>query len=377
MNKAQFIEKLTALLSAQSEAERGQLIDYYTEMIDDRVEVGLTEEEAVAALGEPEALARDFSPAEASLPEALPAAAADPGAEFVDALREVRAYMRYADILIRREPLANGAAAQLQFSDPGAFEYRVEGGVLVVTEKPEARRGLFSLDIAIGGMRLGSSPERKFTLTLAETVPDQLIVETGSGDVTLTDVQARDLLALSSGSGDIELSRCGCGGRVDIATGSGDASGDHLNIRDDLKVKSASGDIALRHVRVRNLRMNTASGDVEISGLDCESLSASGASGDLTLNDVESAATIACATTGGDIKLSHPIAPQIHLNSTSGDIRAELENRAGGYSLDAHTLVGSIRLPKRWTPPEGAAEKARLVARTTSGDIHVSIAQDA
>lgn len=51
MNKTEFIEELYHLLKTLPKAERQQHIDFYAEMIDDRVEDGLSEEEAVAALG--------------------------------------------------------------------------------------------------------------------------------------------------------------------------------------------------------------------------------------------------------------------------------------------------------------------------------------
>lgn len=51
MNKVAFTDELYHLLKPLPKAERQQYIDYYEEMIDDRMEDGLSEEEAVAALG--------------------------------------------------------------------------------------------------------------------------------------------------------------------------------------------------------------------------------------------------------------------------------------------------------------------------------------
>ena len=53
MNKTEFIDELYHLLNSLSKAERLQHLDYYEEMIADQMEDGLTEEEAVAALGSP------------------------------------------------------------------------------------------------------------------------------------------------------------------------------------------------------------------------------------------------------------------------------------------------------------------------------------
>ena len=51
MNKQEFITKLKAMLSDLPENEITERIDFYSEMIDDRIEDGLTEEDAVADLG--------------------------------------------------------------------------------------------------------------------------------------------------------------------------------------------------------------------------------------------------------------------------------------------------------------------------------------
>lgn len=51
MNKAEFLAALREKLSGLPEEDFNKSIDYYTEMIDDRMEDGMSEEEAVACLG--------------------------------------------------------------------------------------------------------------------------------------------------------------------------------------------------------------------------------------------------------------------------------------------------------------------------------------
>lgn len=51
MNKQQFIDALTSRLAYLPLAETEKFIDFYIEAIDDRVEDGMSEEEAVAAMG--------------------------------------------------------------------------------------------------------------------------------------------------------------------------------------------------------------------------------------------------------------------------------------------------------------------------------------
>lgn len=58
MNKEQFLIELAAALSGLPEEDIEKSLEYYSEMIDDRVEEGLSEEEAVADLGSIEEIRR-------------------------------------------------------------------------------------------------------------------------------------------------------------------------------------------------------------------------------------------------------------------------------------------------------------------------------
>lgn len=57
MNKERFLSELKSGLSGLSEADAQEQILFYSEMIDDRMEEGMTEEEAVAAIGDANVIA--------------------------------------------------------------------------------------------------------------------------------------------------------------------------------------------------------------------------------------------------------------------------------------------------------------------------------
>lgn len=58
MKKRQFLDRLSAALSALPEEERNRTIRYYNELLEDAMEDGLSEEEAVAQLEAPEVIAQ-------------------------------------------------------------------------------------------------------------------------------------------------------------------------------------------------------------------------------------------------------------------------------------------------------------------------------
>lgn len=57
MKRNEFLARLSERLAGLSEQDRARSLDYYGEMIDDRIEEGMAEEEAVRAVGTPEAAA--------------------------------------------------------------------------------------------------------------------------------------------------------------------------------------------------------------------------------------------------------------------------------------------------------------------------------
>ena len=61
MNKKEFLSELSKKLSGLSCADAEERLNFYSEMIDDRMEEGLSEEEAVAAIGSLEDIATQIS----------------------------------------------------------------------------------------------------------------------------------------------------------------------------------------------------------------------------------------------------------------------------------------------------------------------------
>ncbi|MDO4344171.1 MAG: DUF1700 domain-containing protein [Eubacteriales bacterium] len=60
MNKTEFLDRLEKLLKSLDKQERRKFLAYYSEMIDDAMEDGCTEEEAVARIGSPGAAAEEI-----------------------------------------------------------------------------------------------------------------------------------------------------------------------------------------------------------------------------------------------------------------------------------------------------------------------------
>lgn len=375
MTKEAFLEELNRLTGALTEQERARLKDYYGEMIDDRVEEGVPEEEAVAALGSPADIAREFAPA------AVPAERTG-GSETVDALESLRVHVRNADVKIAREPLENGAAAQLRFSDPTRFEWRAEGGALVIEER-EAEGERFSLRWL---KRMILDSDLRLTVALSCGLSGALEVTSAGGDARLENITLGDGATLSTASGDIRLSSVACGVAFEMADGklrlvnarpaelrvhsaSGDVEANDVRVNGPAKLETASGDIELRNLDCGELTLVTASGDIEVDRGRATDASIRAASGDVRLDEVECDPELTVETASGDIELKRCIARQTRLKSVSGDVELGLEPLPCGYDIATNTVSGECRFDDACAGGGSDGEKPVIRIQTVSGDI--------
>ncbi|MDO4865955.1 MAG: DUF4097 family beta strand repeat-containing protein [Clostridia bacterium] len=378
MNRQAFLDALRGLAGALSEEERARLIDYYAEMIDDRMEEGLSEDAAVADLGDPAELVRDLVSAQPA-----PSASRQERSETVDALRDVRIRVFDADVAVIRAPLANGAAAQLRFSDPGHYTWRMAGDALEISENEGQRRGFFRLK------------QPTVTLTLSGRLPGALTFEGRGGDLRLDGVELGGDLAITSSSGDINLSDVTCASEIGFSLRSGNLSmtrvaahgalraealsGDievlRLSVDDDAWLRTTSGDITLREVRCGALTLAATSGDIELDRGHALATSVHTSSGDVWLIELESDPTLSVETASGDIDLARSIAVETVLQTASGDVDLRLSPLPCGYDIAADTRSGDIQLPRNNPPAQPGARQPRIAIRTASGDIDARIAE--
>ena len=60
MNKCEFLTRLALELNGLPREDTERWLEYYKEMLDDRIEDGMSEEEAVASLGDPAKIVREI-----------------------------------------------------------------------------------------------------------------------------------------------------------------------------------------------------------------------------------------------------------------------------------------------------------------------------
>ena len=145
MNKTQFLEELSRRLEGLSDAERRIALDFYAELISDRMEDGMTEEEAVAALGSIDQIVRDAAPELLSMTRPkpqLPPSTPDRSRTILrEPVRAISADCGSANISVLCAALPEGTTALVEYRLPrdASCTCRVQDGMLYVQYTSQRR----------------------------------------------------------------------------------------------------------------------------------------------------------------------------------------------------------------------------------------------
>ena len=379
MTKQEFLDALRAGLTGSSDAE--EVLDFYREMIEDRMEDGMEEADAVEQLGSMEDIL-------ARCVQGLTVTKAAPEAEKVPNCGISRVEIRERECDVTILPTTEDTY-RLEASNEGYHDVTLENGTLrIVRNKQQKERRFFfsvsgeltlylpegqyqSLDVttASGDIEVrqdfgtvhitGASSD----VTLAGTYPGKVAVQTASGDVSLEGVFGGELEVLTA-SGRQELKGRFASGKLRSASGDMELSG--ASFAEDLAVETASGDLELSNVLAQMLRLRSASGDVRMERVCAENLNVESRSGDLDLERVLSKGDFLCKTTSGDVSLEGCDGPKMGLTTVSGDISGSLLH---GKQFSCRTVSGEMNLP-------GGTPQGTCSISTVSGDADLEIEEE-
>lgn len=375
MTKDAFLKRLNDILLGLKEDEREKTQEYYAEMIADRMEDGMSEEDAVAALGAPEAIAAQIL-REAGLEP-------DPSLLPPDPAEAERQKKRFFGVLIALVVLAaifrfgvagwlsddftmNYVMPQGSFStidaDLSFYNVQILSGREAMVDFPENRLNTCEVEVKNGVLTVRQKQRLSFlniflphvtddltvTIYLPEGSYDKLNVTTASGGVTIDEEFTFKSAAISSSSGQITLGTIS-GDELTVSSTSGAITTDHLNISGAMALSSTSGNLMAANLRVsEGLTLVSSSGVVS-----CQNTQAD---------------TIDCKTTSGAIRLSDLTAKRLSADSTSGTVYGT--DLAIDGSLMGETTSGNLSLYRTHA-------SALLSAKSTSGTVNLDACEAA
>lgn len=362
MTKSEFIDKLTEALAYLPGQERVRILEYYEEMIDDRIENGMSEEEAVAAMDNIDDILKEAAPeALNAMREAASEKATDPRAKFFEFRNPIEAIVANSasvELHVLNAELPNGVTARVDcnLSENEECICSLENGTLKVQYKNQRQRGFFLRN-------LFSDHDRSITITLANAALVHGEFRASSGDIDLNSLVFTSSLEVQTASGNLDAHNIAVQRNCTLHTASGDITATNLTCGDVCEIHTASGDPDLHDIRAGKIDVGSASGDPTLGSIECDELIAHSASGDLDLHGIK-AAKIVIGSSSGDLTLSDAVCSgTIEMNSTSGDV--EIQNTQCRSDICLSTTSGDIR--GRLVSPEDY----RYIARSRTGDVKV------
>lgn len=362
MNKIEFLERLEARLRGINVVDRVRSLDYFSEMIDDCMENGMSEDDAVAALGDLDEIAKRIvqeapeSPLRGERPfdggeKTESSAPVDGG------FTAIRVRVRESEVNILR---SEDGESRVDCVDQACVYHRVftDGGVLNV-ETVDERRWYERIKTLKTSLKVNIYlPEGKYDSLGVETMSgavrtehglvfEKVSIQTMSGAIGFFS-GVQNLLELHSMSGSIRAEGDNTLSYVNSATKSGNVELCGFNCRDNVLASSTSGIVRLCNIKGRNCAAKTASGSV-------------------SLKNAFAVCRLSAATASGSIRLDGCDANRVELDSASGSIRGSLMS---GKQFSARSISGSISLPKDCPDANGECR-----ANTVSGSIAITISE--
>lgn len=380
MRKEEFLTALRANLTGLSPEGVEKLVEFCSEMIDDRMEDGLTEEEAVAAAGSLDELIQQAKT------ELLPVKTANftEKSTFGDTLRTYTAESSICGIIANCDytadfkllPSENGTCrVECMESEKICYSVTTENNVLHI--ECADRRTLFS-------RYKFSKAQRHATVRvyLPQGTYKSLEVETTSGDIAIPAGYAFDTASLQSTSGDIAC--CAECSLLSIETTSGDIALKNAKCS-TIELCSTSGDITLENVQSsKKTHAETTSGKVQFINLEATELEIHTASGKVSLEDTSSA-VLHVDTISGEIDLTRAVSSNsMEIGTISSNIHLEsCDSESLSFESRSGSIIGTLNTGKNFyitsrnnkvDVPLNSGEGLCKI-ETRSGSIRIKIAE--
>ena len=323
MNKREFLAKLEKALAQLNREERKRQLDYYEEMINDRIDEGMSEEEAVHRMGTVQGVAAKI------LSEASP--------EQMKKKRKI-SVLGWIGIVLGALILITAVLAAVFM-----FDVAEDSGMIPDVEDMIEQR----LELE-GGWILGSGDS--MSLLEADKVNAIDIVWAG-GDVIVSDNEANRLGIKCSDDKAIQYQIKE--GTLYIETVENYNGKAKLTVYipedgmllESLNIVSSSGKVLIDEDNFRAINVVTSVGDVRINPDDAESISVVTSAGDVLLElEDDDAFVMNYAVAGGDVKVGFD---RSFRNESGNGESASYDHsfgRANCLKLDITTADGDIRL---------------------------------
>lgn len=357
MTKERFLGNLEYALHFMPDAEREATLNFYSEMIDDRMEDGLTEEEAVDQMEKPEEIEQRLRRTqEAQSDEADGSRENKNGAdENVDKNDdwETRS-VTY--------PAASISDISIRSDNLPVHLYRSEDDTVRMTYFTCAEDP-YTLTLENGHMLLTHPGfSARSGRDLFESISDLMNNLSQAFSGTRYSIKAGAYIDLSVPAG--------FGGAVFIATSNARVRVEHASCHAGVTVRSSNGRITVDDSDADFFDLQTFNARVSVNDVKTRAnVLMRSTNGRLEIKDSVLFGMLDAATSNGTISVDGVSADDIRLKTSNGSIIGTLKGSMSDYAIESHTSNGHNSLP------DGTQGRKHLSAKTSNGSIRIRFAE--
>ncbi|MBQ4090214.1 MAG: DUF4097 family beta strand repeat protein [Clostridia bacterium] len=336
------------------------MIEFYQEMLDDKIEDGMMEEEAVAAMESPDEIAerlkREFG--ERAVEESAPEAPVQP-AENSRAMRREYNPDKVNKVRVidgdHRVKLLRGAQVAVNYEDDpnGKYEVSLENGVLTlkyIAEKRSFFRSIFGwrqkqqeVTVELPDGWAGTADISTMNVSIYASVAiDELLLHTSNGAIVLDDVRA---------------------GRISGSTTNGAIKIEDVNF-EDMELGTYNGRIVVNGICGSMAKLTSSNATANVQDATVNDLLIKSSNGGLRIENVTGEKLYA-QTSNGSIKVSGVNVSDVTLKSSNGSITGDICGDITDYAIVSKTSNGKNNLP------DGTEGARKLDVRTSNASIAI------
>jgi len=366
MNKNEYLITLAAKLQKLTDDPRKiypelkSMIEFYQEMVEDKIEDGMTEEEAVAAMETPdeivERLKREFGEmAIAENDDEEPVQAAENSRVMRREYNPDKVNMVRVIDGDHRVKLIRGAQVAVNYEDDpnGKYEVSLEGGVLTLKYTAEKRsffRNIFGwrqkaaeVTVELPNGWAGIADIRTANAAVSASVAiNELMMHTSNGAIVLEDTTIRRINGNTS-NGALRLENVTCG---------------------EMELGTSNGRIVAQDITGKTVKLTSGNASVNVHAATVNDLFIKSSNGGLRIEDV-TGGKLHAQTSNGSVKVSGINAEDVTLISSNGSISGDICGEMSDYAITSKTSNGKNNLPN------GTAGERKLDVRTSNSNIAI------
>lgn len=353
MTREQFLNDLKAALSGMAPEEMEGVIAYYSEMIDDRIEAGMSEEAAVKAM-EPvkEIAGRVLEEAGVAGQKEEPRDKSNwqEICRPAETVRELHIQAENKRVRVTGDEETEQVTLRYCIGPNDVFQLHEDDGVLTLEHKV---RPMSSFVNEKSGEGITLESVLSGVGKLLSSIGDRLVGAGGifSGDSAENEIEVvvpkafSGRLHVGTSNARVSADDITCAQPITLTTSNSRIIAENVTCARELTLTTSNSRITLNDVNAASARLSTSNGKVELDDVYIRGeLIAHNSNGSITAGDTVAEGALRLTTSNGSIALDDTASPDITLKTSNGTIGGIVKGLREEYTIRSSTSNASNQL---------------------------------